>query len=74
MLELLYHNRNHLITTIVDGSICTRCLGGPFGINCPSAFLKIWKFSNILRVVYRKNCLNQKSGYWLITSNTLHRT
>ena len=22
MLELLYHNRNHLITTVVDGSIC----------------------------------------------------
>ena len=51
------------------------CLWGKFGINCPSAFLKILKkssiskFSKITRVIYLKNLPNQKYDYWLITLN-----
>ena len=46
MLELSYHNCNHVITTVVDGSICTsnHMFGTAIWDNCPSAFLKIWKF------------------------------
>ena len=40
-----------------------------FGINCPSAFVQILKFSKITRVIYPKNVPNQTCGYWLITSN-----
>ena len=45
------------------------CLGGRFGINCSSAFLKILKrsilkLSKITSVIYLKNRPNQKCGYW----------
>ena len=44
MLKLSY-NRNHLITTVVDGSNFTsnHMFGRVIWVNCPSAFLKIWK-------------------------------
>ena len=46
MLELLYHKRNNLIMTVVDGSICTstRMFGR-----------EILKFSKITRLIYPKN-------------------
>lgn len=54
-------------------------LGGQYGIDWLSAFLKILKlaeeneaiseFSKIMRVVYLKYCLNQICGYWFITPN-----
>ena len=46
MLELLYHKRNNLIMTVVDGSICTstRMFGR-----------EILKFSKIMRLIYPKN-------------------
>ena len=79
MLELSYHNRNHLITTVVDRSNFTS--NHRFGRaiwdklpKCISKNLENLKFSNISRVIYRKNFPNQKCGYWLITTNTLHRS
>ena len=55
------------------------CLGGRFGINYMSAFLKIFKlpeqndyifkFSKIKRVIYLKIRPNQTCDYWLITPN-----
>ena len=52
-------------------------LGERFGINCPSAFLKISKmpewnesnFKTFSRVIYPKTDPNQTCGYWLITPN-----
>ena len=51
------------------------CLGGQFGINCPSAFLKIlwlpklnegnFKYSKITRMIYFQNFPNQACDYWL---------
>ena len=66
------------INTDLNGLIVLviTCLGGRFGINCPSAFLKISnsKFSKITRMIYPKNRPNQTCGYWLIKQNqqTLH--
>ena len=48
-------------------------LGGQFGINCPSTFLKSFQkfskitFSNNPRVIYPRNCPKQTCVYWLIT-------
>ena len=41
------------------------CLGGWFGIYCPSAFFKV---SRNVRVIYPKNRPNQTTNYWLITT------
>ena len=43
--------------------------GQRFGINCPSAVLKISKYSKITKVIYPKNCPKKACGYWLITLN-----
>ena len=37
--------------------------------NCSSKRRAIWKLSKIMRVIYPKNCRNQKCDYWLITPN-----
>ena len=47
----------------IQFALVTTCLGGRFGIDCPSAF------SKIARVIYSKNRPNQTCDYWLITSN-----
>ena len=78
MLELLYHKGNHLITTVVDGSICTsnHMFGWAIWNKLPKCIfenLEILKFSKITRLIYPKNQPNQKCGCWLITPNTLHR-
>ena len=79
MLELSYHNRNHFITTIIDGSIFTsnHMFGRAIWDKLPKCIFKNvenLKFSNISRVIYRKYFPNQKCGYWSITTNTLHRS
>ena len=78
MLELSYHNRNHLITTVANGSICTsnHMFGRAIWDKLPKCIFKnleILQFSKILIVIYPKNHTNQKCGYWLITPKTLHR-
>ena len=47
-------------------------LGERFGINCPSAFMKILQFENFQESGGRsipKNRPKQTYGYWLITPN-----
>ena len=60
MLELLYHKRNNLIMTVVDGSICTstRMFGR-----------EILKFSKITRLIYPKN---PQTKMWLLFNHTKH--
>ena len=56
---------------LVNVILVITCLGGWFGINCPSA---ISKFSNITMLICPKNRPNQICDYWLITpieTNTL---
>ena len=50
--------------------LAIKCLGGKFGINCASAFLKILKLPRaisklwkIAKVIYFKNCPNQTCDY-----------
>ena len=72
ILKQILHSFDKLVLVIA-------CLGGQFGINCPSVFLKIWnclskmraiwKFSKITSVIYTKNRLKQTCDYWLITPN-----
>ena len=78
MFELVYHKRNHLITTVTDGDIFTSNHMFERAIwdilpQCIFEKFEILKFSKITRVIYTKNGPKQKSGYWLITPNTLHR-
>ena len=77
MLEILHHKRNYLITTVVNGSICTsnHMFGRTIWDKLPNTIfeiLEILKFLKIARVIYPKNRPNQKCGYWLITPKTLH--
>ena len=45
MLELLHPKCNHLIRTVVDGSICiSNHMFGRAIWDSPSTLLKIWKF------------------------------
>ena len=60
MLELLYHECNHLITTVVDGSIFTsnhmfeRAIWDKLPW-CIYENLEILKFSKTTRVIYPQN-------------------
>ena len=77
MFELLYHKRNHLITTVAYGGIFTsnhmfeRAIWDILPM-CIFEKLEILKFSKITRVIYTKNRPKQKCAYWLITPDTLH--
>ena len=64
---MLFLTNNKGPTLIV---LVMACLGGRFGINCPSAFLKILKLPEKKKMRDLSRKLSEpKCGYWLITPN-----
>ena len=77
MTMWLLHQKHSCVSKSVNYSYCftalfiwlvlaITCLRGQFGMDCPSAFLKILKNH---KVIYLQNHPNQTCNYWIITPN-----